>query len=173
MDLQASVLAPISGKDCQRNIKIVYDLTSDFPNFRRRHNQNTQSQSQLQDDQPSTITASNATPIPAPAVTVDALAKFKEDTKQEFMSMIQNEVKTQIQAQMKALQTDVQMLASKFDGMKEGIQTSIGEIVQSAIMQGLNTQTTQRMHTQQPTPKPVQTENAQDGPCPMLTGTDS
>ena len=87
--------------------------------------------------------------------------------------MIQTEVKTQIQAQMKALQADVQMLASKFDGMKEGIQESIGETVRRAVLQGMNTQPTQRMHIQQPAPKPVQTENTQDGACPMQTGTES
>ena len=109
----------------KRNVQMVYDLTSDFPNLPRRRNQNQQNQSQPQDDQPSTITASSTNPNQATAVTVDTLAKFKEDVKQAFMSMIQNEVKTQNQAQMKALQTDVQTLASKFDGMKEGIQTSM------------------------------------------------
>ena len=155
----------------KRNVQMVYDLTSDFPNLPRRQNQNNRNQAQPQDDQPSTITPSNANTNTAQAVTVDALAKFREEMKNEFMTLIQTEVKTQIQAQMQALQTDVQTLAAKFDGMKEGIQSSISETVRSAIMHSLNTQATQRMNTQ---PNPAaQSENTQDGACPMQTGTDS
>ena len=155
----------------KRNVQMVYDLTGDFPNLPRRHNQNARHQSQPQDDQPSTITASHANPSTAPAVTVDALAKFKEDMKREFMTMIQTEVKTQIETQMKALQADVQTLSAKFDGVQEGIKESIGETVRLAVLHGMHTQPTQRLHTQQSNHEPAQTENTQDGACPMQTGT--
>ena len=155
----------------KRNVQMVYDLTGDFPNLPRRHNQNARHQSQPQDNQPSTITASNANPSAAPAVTVDALAKFKEDMKREFMTMIQTEVKTQIETQMKALQADVQTLSAKFDGVQEGIKESIGETVRLAVLHGMHTQPTQRLHTQQSNHETAQTENTQDGACPMQTGT--
>ena len=142
----------------KRNVQMVYDLTSDFPNLPKRTNQNQQNLAQPQDDQASTITASNTNSNTATANNIDELAKFKDEMKKEFMTMIQAEVKTQIQTQMQALQTEVQSLSAKLDGMQEGIRESIGETVRNAIMQSM---------------KPASNENTQDGACQMSTGTDS
>jgi hypothetical protein len=102
------------------------------------------------------------------SVTIDALNKFKDTIKQEFMAMIQKEVQKQIQTQlqaMQALQTKAGQLTAKIDGMQEGIKERLAATVRNSIMSVMQSQT--------PTGTLAQSENAQDGACLMSTGTES
>ena len=155
----------------KRNVQMVYDLTTEFPNLPRRNNQNKQNQQEPQ-AKSQTINSDNQTA--GSTITNDTLAQLREEMKNEFMTMIQQEVKTQIQIQMKELQqevskigTEVQRLTATIGGMQEGISASIGATVRDAISQSM---TSGRLNTQ---PSTYPTENTQDGACPMLTGTES
>ena len=182
----------------KRNVQMVYDLTTEFPNLPRRTNNN-QSYHEPDQDNPQTIQPSHTQTYerndsnagrgggggrgggrggrggqsqqsnlsPTSAITIDTLAQFKEEMKQEFIAMIRTEVQTQIQTQMQALQTEVGNLTAKIDGMQEGIQENIGTIVRDAIRQSMQPQQFSDTETYLPT------DNTQDGACPMSTGTDS
>ena len=163
-------------RPAKRNVQVIYDLTSDFPNLPRRTNQNNP------DLQASVITQSinpqqdPSTNDTASSVTKDTLNQFKSDMKTELLEMIRKEVANQIQTQMQALQSEVSTMSAKIDGMSAAIKDSIGATVRTAIMESMSPQSHQPLSTQQFRPpekdsSPVAFGNEQDGACPMVAGT--
>ena len=58
------------------------------------------------------------------------MAKFWEDLKRKFTEMIKNEVKTQIQQEMAAMQASLNLVSGKIDTVQGSIRDAIGSAIQ-------------------------------------------
>jgi hypothetical protein len=68
-------------------------------------------------------------PVTGSVVTQEVLSQLRQEMKQEFMTMIQNEVKAQIQQEISAMQTEVANMSTKIDTLQEGIKENVGAAI--------------------------------------------
>jgi hypothetical protein len=118
----------------KRNVQMVYDLQGEFPNLPKRNNQNQTAQKAANPTQNHNITTTNEnTHRKTPPVTPDNLSQLRTDMTNDFMAMIQKEVKKQIQNEMAAIQQEMANLGNKIDNMQVEIKTNIGTAIRESI----------------------------------------
>jgi ADP-ribosylglycohydrolase len=109
---------------------MVYDLQGgNFPNLPKQI-----TRKQAHKSAAPTHNHSNAIETPTgTAATQEVLSQLLQEMKQEFMTMIQNEVKLQIQQEMVAMQTEVANMSTKIDTLQDGIKETIGAAIREAM----------------------------------------
>jgi hypothetical protein len=126
----------------RRNLNIIYDLTGNFPNLPQQHGQ-----TQRAPQQPPNNPQHAQSQASASALTQDTMAKFCADLKKKFTEMIRNEVKTQIQQEMTAMQEAMTTVSTKLDAMQGSTRDAIGSAIKES-MQGLTQYTQHQEHPQ-------------------------
>jgi hypothetical protein len=96
---------------------------------------------------------SQATPagITAATVTQEVILEMCEDMKYKFQNMIKHEVKTQIQEEISAIQTEMVNMSAKIDTLQDGIKDSVGQAIRHPQLPpsttSLTIQTTPRLES--------------------------